>query len=131
MRLEPGAELEALTSPPVTRMSIAYMAVAMRDPNPVHVEDSVAEATGLPQVVAHGTFPLGYAGALLTRNLGFDAVKRLSVDIVAPIFPGDELRAQARVTATDDGEGEADLELTVHNGEGTLVARGTATVSAP
>ena len=36
-----GEIAASLRSDPIGRMNIAFMAVAMRDPNPVHVEDDL------------------------------------------------------------------------------------------
>jgi acyl dehydratase len=120
------AEITPLRGPAIERMNIAYMAVAMRDPNEVHTEDEVARKTGVPQVIAHGTFPLGYAGALLTRTFGADAVERFSLKLTAPVFPRDHLTAQARTRDASDDRLELDLEVV--KDDGTVVARGSATV---
>jgi acyl dehydratase len=109
------------------------MAVAMRDPNLVHVEDSYAAKSGLPSVIAHGTFVTSYAGAAVSRAVGVDAVRRIRVDVTAPVFPGDVLRTRAVVTGseqTPDGE-LLTIDLTVTNQDGVRVGRGTAAVHPP
>ncbi|MEO2106911.1 MAG: MaoC family dehydratase [Actinomycetota bacterium] len=121
-----GEIAASLRSDPIGRMNIAFMAVAMRDPNPVHVEDDFARQTGMPGVIAHGTFVLGYAGAMLTRAFGVAAVRRWRVDLTAPVFPGDVLDAEAVVQEV--GAGELELTLAVRNQQGTVVGRGRATV---
>lgn len=121
-----GDSVATLRSEPIGRMNIAYMAVAMRDPNPVHVEDDFARQTGMPGVIAHGTFVLGYAGAMLTRAFGVDALRRWRIDLTAPVYPGDVLDAEAVVREV--GDGELDLTLAVRNQSGTVVGRGSATV---
>ncbi|AXV06697.1 MaoC family protein [Euzebya pacifica] len=121
-----GDTVATLESEPIGRMNIAYMAVAMRDPNPVHVEDDFARQTGMPGVIAHGTFVLGLAGSMLTREFGVDAVQRWRIDLTAPVFPGDTLSAEA-VAQEVDGDRLAVL-LAVRNQDGTVVGRGDATV---
>lgn len=130
MTLRIGDELPEVVTPPVDRLRIAYMAVAMRDPNLVHVEDSYAAKSGLPSAIAHGTFVTSYAGAAVSRAVGVDALRRVRVDVTAPVFPGDVLRTAAVVTGVEaTAEGEAvTVELTVTNQDGVRVGRGTAVV---
>jgi acyl dehydratase len=109
-------------------MQIAYMAVAMRDPNPVHVEEEVAAKAGMPSVIAHGTFPQAYAGALLSRTFGVDAVERFALRLTSPVFPGDRLRAEAVVRERDqDGTLVLDLRV-VKVGDGAVAGKGEARV---
>jgi acyl dehydratase len=119
-------------------MRIAYMAVSMRDPNPVHVEDEYAARCGLPGVIAHGTFVTSYLGLTVSRCVGVGAVRRLRVELTAPVVPGDLLSTAAVVVAVDPvGEGEkpgaelVTLELTAARADGVTVGRGTATFVQP
>jgi acyl dehydratase len=135
MSLQVGDTLPDVVTPPVNRLRIAYMAVAMRDPNLVHVEDEYAAKSGLPSVIAHGTFVVSYAGAAVSRAVGVDAVRRLKVDVAAPVFPGDVLRTKAVVTgaeANPDGGELLTLDLLVlREGDGATVGRGSAVVVQP
>lgn len=125
-------ETHRLQGPRIDRMGIAYMAVAMRDPNLVHVEPDVAAAAGMENVIAHGTFPLGYAGAALTRAYGFERVRRLRVDLTAPVFPGDALTTELEVVGDDNSMEGGSLvrrvRISVLKADGTLAARGEAEV---
>lgn len=126
-----GDQLESIRSPEIERMNIAYMAVAMRDPNPVHTEDEFARRTGMPGVIAHGTFPLGYAGALLTRAMGFESIEDFRLHLTAPVFPHDQLTAEGSVQEQLEGSDEDRrfvLAIRVTNQDGNEVARGRATV---
>ena len=134
MRYRVGDRLPAPVIPVVDRMRIAYMAVSMRDPNPVHIEDEYAARCGLPGVIAHGTFVTSYLGLTVSRAVGVDAVRRLRVDLTAPVVPGDTLSTEAVVVAVDPaGEGEepgaelVTVELTATRADGATVGRGTAT----
>jgi acyl dehydratase len=127
-----GDAIPSLQSPTIQRLNIAYMSVAMGDPNPIHMEDDFARQAGMPGVIAHGTFPIGYVGAALTRTFGFDAVKHMKVDLTAPVFPGDELSTEIVVkeaVAIDDGE-RLTLDLRIVKADGTLAGRGEAQVVA-
>lgn len=124
--------LPEIVSPPIDRLRIAYMAVAMRDPNLVHVEDSYAQKSGLPGVIAHGTFALSYAGAAVARVAGVDALRRLDIALTAPVFAGDVLRTTGVATAVDadaDGVELVTVELTVERQDGVRVGQGAATLA--
>lgn len=78
----------------VNRMRIAWMAVAISDPNPIHVEDDIARSAGFPSVIAHGTFAVGAVGAAVGRRFGAGRVRRVALRLTAPSFPGDLVRAE-------------------------------------
>ena len=114
------------------RLRIAYMAVAMRDPNLVHVEDEYAKRSGLPGVIAHGTFVVSYLGAVLGRAEGVDAVRRFRVDVTAPVSPGDVLTTDAEVVeVAASAEGQlVSVQLVAREAGGRVVARGSGTFLA-
>lgn len=114
-----------LTTPEITRLKIAYMTVAMKDPNLVHMEDDYARLSGLPTVIAHGTFAVSYVGAAVSRSVGVENVKRLKVELTAPVFPGDVITVS--LAGTDEQDGTTTAKLTALNQNGTQVARGEAT----
>ncbi|MDT7615317.1 MAG: hypothetical protein QOF00_2764 [Pseudonocardiales bacterium] len=120
-----GDRLPDLTLPAVDRLRIAYMSVAMRDPNPVHVEDDYAKRCGLPGVIAHGTFVAAYLGAVVSRAVGVSAVQRLRTELTSPVFPGDEITASATVTEVDGALVTVALQAT--RADNTTVGRGEAT----
>ena len=131
MPLRIGDELPEVVTPPIDRLRIAYMAVSMRDPNLVHVEDEYAAKSGLPSVIAHGTFVTSYAGAAVSRAVGVDAIRQIRVDVTAPVFPGDVLRTAAVVTDSEpapDGD-RVTIDIAVTNQDGLRVGRGTAVVA--
>lgn len=130
MTLSVGDVLTEVESPTMDRMRLAYMTVAMRDPNLVHLEDEYATESGLPGVIAHGTFVVAYAGATVSRAVGVAAIKQLRVDVTAPVFLGDVLRTHAAVTelqSAPDGE-IATVSLEIIRQDGTQVGRGQALV---
>lgn len=118
-----------LVTPEISRLQLAYMTVAMRDPNLVHMEDDYAKLSGLPKVIAHGTFAVSYVGAALSNVVGVDNMKRLKVDLTAPVFPGDKITVQL-IDVEQDGD-TTSATLTAVNQGGLQVARGTATWVTP
>ena len=120
---------ELLTSPPVSRLSIAYMSVALDDPNLVHVEPEVASASGLPGVIAHGAFSVAHIAAAATRARGVRSVRGLSVRLHAPLFPGQSVQVRARAAESIllAGGERMDLEA-VAIPSGVILARGSVNV---
>ena len=108
----------------VSRMAIAWMAVALGDPNPIHVEDEVARRAGFPSAIAHGTFPIGAIGAMLTRAHGAGSVRSLDVRLTGPTYPGDT------VTAVGVADRDGGLDVAAYAGQ-RLLARGCADLVAP
>lgn len=123
-----GDRLMPVVAPPVDIMRLAYMAVAMRDPNPVHLDDSYAQQIGLPGVIAHGTFAISYVGAAITRQVGVDQLRTLNVELMAPVFIGDVLRTSVMVDSMEPADGEDIVRATlqVSDQADRCVARGTA-----
>lgn len=103
----------------VTRLDIAWMAVAVTDPNPIHVEDEVARQAGFRSVIAHGTFPVGAIGAAVARRYGAGRTRLLSVRLTAPTYPGDTILATAV-----EGRGPSTLDVAAV-ARGRLLAKGT------
>ena len=132
MRYVVGATLPPLEPPEVDRMRIAYMTVAMRDPNPVHIEDDYAQRCGLPGVIAHGTFVVAYLGLAVSRLVGVDAVRRVRADLTQPVFPGDKITTEATVTeVVPEADGAVvTVALSAVRDDGTQVGRGEAVFRA-
>lgn len=124
-----GAVLDVEQPPMIDRMRIAYMVVAMRDPNPVHVEEAAAAEAGLPGTIAHGTFVLSYLGAAVSRLVGVDALHSLDVKLTAPVFVGEQLRISATVLEADGARRRVAVQA--RNPSGATVARGTVDVEVP
>jgi acyl dehydratase len=63
--------------------------------NPIHTEEPVARAAGLPRIIVHGTILWALAGiALAELKLGGDAdrIARLNGRFVSPVIPGGAVR---------------------------------------
>ena len=103
---------------------------ASGDFNPIHWNDEVARAVGLPGVIAHGMYSMAVATRMVTGWVGDPAaIKRLKVRFSAMIEPGQTLTAKGEVAEVDGrrvlvrfhaedekgervvGKGEAELEL--------------------
>jgi acyl dehydratase len=114
----------------IERMDLVRYAGASGDFNPIHWNEEVARAVGLPGVIAHGMYSMGIAARMVAGWAGDPAaVKRLRVRFSAMIEPGQTLTAKGEVAEVDGGrvlvrfhaedekgdkvlsKGEAELEL--------------------
>ena len=117
----------------ITREDIAAYAEASGDRNPLHLDDDAATAAGFPGVIGHGMLTLGILAAALAGWAGERGdLTSLRAQFRAPVLPGDEVVARARVVAWDGDGHTARLEAWVEvQRDGTVetpVRRGEALV---
>lgn len=103
----PGAELAPLTYD-VTRADLVAYAGASGDHNPIHQDEQVALAVGLPGVIAHGMYTLALVGRAVAEWTGDAEVVELGAKFVAPVVVPAEGAARVTVAGTvgertDDG----------------------------
>ena len=133
-RVDPAGVRPGDTLPEVAetieRMDLVRYAGASGDFNPIHWNDEVARAVGLPGVIAHGMYSMGVAARILTAWVGDPAaIRRLKVRFSAMIEPGQTLTVKGEVAEVDGrrvlvrfhaedekgekvlSKGEAELEL--------------------
>ena len=99
------------TLPALTRQQIARYAGAVRDFNPIHVDEEFAKASGLPSVIAHGPLTLARALDVIVAQVGADKIKGFEARLKAPYCPGETMI----VSPVDGG-----IEL--KTGSGTVLA---------
>ncbi len=128
-RARPGDALPEVAET-IERLDLIRYAGASGDFNPIHWNDEVAKAVGLPGVIAHGMYSMGIAARMISGWAGDPAaVKRLKVRFSAMIEPGQTLTAKGEVAEVDGSrilvrfhaedekgekvlsKGEAELEL--------------------
>ena len=128
-KVRPGDALPEVAET-IERMDLVRYAGASGDFNPIHWNDEVARAVGLPGVIAHGMYSMAVATRVLTGWAGDPAaIRRLKVRFSAMIEPGQTLTAKGEVAEVDGSrilvrfhaedekgekvlsKGEAELEL--------------------
>lgn len=120
-------ELVAEAAVHLTRDSLVRYAGASGDFNPIHYRDDVAEAVGLPGVLAHGMLTMGVAVQPVVDWLGGDSGRildyqaRFTRPVIVHPHDGADLAISARVGAVD-GE-RARIDLTVTCAEQTVLGR--------
>ena len=135
MNLAVGTELPEQTYR-VTRADLVRYAGASGDFNPIHWNDRVATAVGLPGVIAHGMFTMGLAGRAVTQWAGNPAALveyqvRFGRPVVVPDDDeGAEVTVRGKVGALLDG-GLARVDLTVTSGGEKVLSLARATVRLP
>ncbi|HTL12001.1 MAG TPA: MaoC/PaaZ C-terminal domain-containing protein [Bdellovibrionota bacterium] len=116
----------------VTRDHLRAYAAASGDNNPIHLDDAVAKANGLPGVIAHGMLTAGLMAERAQRWANEHASgKRLSgfhTRFRSMVFPGDEISigGLARPGQSPGGADEVILELKARNQKGDIVVTGSA-----
>jgi acyl dehydratase len=108
-------------------------AEASGDNNPIHLDESVAQAAGLPTVILHGlcTMAMAVAG-VVDESLGGDAsrLRRVAVRFSRPVLPGHEITTQL-FSSDARPEGRNAYHLVTKNQDGDVViARGWVEVDA-
>lgn len=142
--LRSGDELPVATIGPLTRTDFVRYAGAGGDLNPIHHDEPMAQAAGMPSVFGMGMLHAGMLGMRLARWVGPDSLRSYRVRFSGQVWPGDELTLSGRVLAIEPADGDADdaddadrtalarIELRVvsQRGDEVLRAEATATVAA-
>ena len=128
--LQVGDEIPALSTPPISRLTLALYAGASGDHNPIHVDLDFARYHGMDDVFAHGMLASAYLGRMLTNWLPQEALISFGVRFVAISQVHDELSCHGRITERfeEAGEQRARLELRVINQQGETKVVGDAVV---
>ena len=117
----------------LTATRIVAGAIASRDFMPVHHDKAYANAQGAPDIFPNILSDTAYCSRFLTDWAGPDAiVRRLSIRLGVPVFPGQSLRYEGSVTGVRRAEGEVIVEVDLRAASelGDHVS-GTAELSLP
>ncbi len=116
----------------ISDRDIQMFAEASGDHNPVHLDEDYAQATVFQGRVAHGMLTASLISAVIGEQLpGHGAVYLAqSLKFMAPVRPGDLVRAAVQVTAIDHARRRVTLETLCAVGD-TVVLKGEALVLAP
>lgn len=116
----------------ITDRDIELFAEVSTDCNPVHLDDSYAQDTIFEGRIAHGMLTAGLISAVIGEQLPGHGTVYLgqSLRFLAPVRPGDTVRAEVTVLAIDHSKRRVTLETHASVGK-TLVLKGEALVLAP
>ncbi|EAP75271.1 MULTISPECIES: MaoC family dehydratase [Roseovarius] len=116
----------------VTDEDIEMFAQISTDRNPVHLDDDYAQDTIFEGRIAHGMLTAGLISAVIGEQLPGHGTVYMgqSLKFLAPVRPGDMVRAEVEVIGIDHAKRRVQLDCRcLVNGKKVLV--GEATVLAP
>lgn len=116
----------------VTDRDIELFAEVSTDRNPVHLDEAYAQDTIFAGRIAHGILTASLISAVIGEQLPGHGSVYLSQSLrfMAPVRPGDMVRAVVKVTAIDHARRRVTLETHCAVGD-TVVLKGEALVLAP
>ncbi|HXY43249.1 MAG TPA: MaoC/PaaZ C-terminal domain-containing protein [Acidimicrobiales bacterium] len=116
----------------LTRTDLVKYAGASGDFNPMHHDEILAKAAGMPSVFGHGMFSMGLLCTALTDWAGPGHVVQVGVRFSKQTWPGETLVTRIVVTGkrTEGGRRLVEVECRLANAEGETKVVGTATVQA-
>ena len=116
----------------VTDRDIEMFAEVSTDRNPVHLDDGYAQDTIFEGRIAHGMLSAGLISAVIGEQLPGHGSIYLgqSLKFIAPVRPGDVVRAEVTVMDIDYSKRRVQLRTEAFVGH-QLVVKGEATVLAP
>jgi 3-hydroxybutyryl-CoA dehydratase len=134
MALEAGTELGPWTIESVDPEKMKLFAVALDDPNPIHLDPEAVQALGMgDRVVNQGPANFGYVLDMLREAAPGAAIGDLSVRCLSNVFAGDRLTAAGTVQSVEEVDGRRRVAcavwLDVEGGARAL--DGTATLILP
>jgi acyl dehydratase len=95
----------------ITRADLVAYAEASGDHNPIHQDESVARAVGLPGVIAHGMYTLALAARYVDEELGEPGrIAQIGAKFTRPVVVPEE---GTDVVVTGDRREDGTVLLTV------------------
>lgn len=106
-------------------LTVRY-AAASGDYNPVHVDDEIARAAGLPGRILHGLWTMAITAGAAAATVGGDPrqLAEMSVQFRGIGVPEEIIEVTGTVTRADDREVVLDVEAL--QGQRTLIGNATA-----
>jgi len=117
----------------LTRTDLVKYAGASGDFNPMHHDETRAQASGLPSVFGHGMFSMGFLAAAINDYVGVGNLTAYSVRFVKQTWPDNVLSTVITVKAkrNEGGQNLIDMDVTLNNQDGDPVVTGEATAALP
>ena len=128
-----GDEVPPFVVPNLTRTDLVRYASASGDFNPIHHDQTFAEAAGNPTVFGHGMLTAGFLGKCVSDFVGVQNLRRFKVRFATRVWPGDTITCRGRVTRkyVADGNRLIEGELQALNQKGEVAVHGTFTAVLP
>ena len=122
--LNVGDEIPALTTPSVSRHTLALYCGASGDHNPIHGDLDFAKSSGLDDVIAHGMLSAAYLAQMLTNWVPQSALRSFNNRFTAMTQIGDTVSCSGIIVEIfeNDGEKFVRLELYTNTSEAQTIA---------
>ncbi|PFG28120.1 fatty-acid synthase II [Corynebacterium renale] len=127
IRSTPSSQRGELTV--IAPQTMDAFAAVTGDHNPIHTSVVAAQLAGLPGVIVHGMWTS--AVAEVAAQLGGGQIAEFSAQMVAPVFPGQEVRFTVDRTGVDTRTGRGEVRTVTATVDGSVVLTGTATMAEP
>ncbi len=112
--LNVGDEIPALTTPLVSRHTLALYCGASGDHNPIHVDLDFAKSSGLDDVIAHGMLSAGYLAQMLTNWIPQYALRSFNNRFTAMTQIGDTVTCSGKIVEKFEKDGEKFVRLELY-----------------
>ena len=112
--LNVGDEIPALTTPPVSRYTLALYCGASGDHNPIHVDLDFAKSSGLDDVIAHGMLSAAYLAQMLTNWVPQSALRSFNNRFTAMTQIGDTVSCSGKIVEKFEKDGEKFVRLELY-----------------
>lgn len=121
-----GDELPKFVVENVSKSDIVKYAGASSDFNPIHWDQSFAQAAGYPSVFAQGMLTAGLLSKCLTDYVGRPNLRLYRVTFRSQVWPGDTITCGGKVTRKFEEKGESRIEgeLFAMNQKGEVTVQG-------
>jgi peroxisomal enoyl-CoA hydratase 2 len=128
-----GDALPEIRVEKLTRTDFVRYAGASGDFNPIHHDQTFAEASGNPTVFAMGMLNAGILSRVVTAFAGRSNVRRYKVRFATRAWPGDDVICRGRVTrkVTQGSDKLVEGEVEAVNQKGETLISGSFVAALP
>ncbi len=128
-----GDELPSFTVENLTRTDFVKYAGSSGDFNPIHHDQTFAEASGNPTVFAMGMMNAGILSRLVADYAGLENLRKYRVRFATRVWPGDSVTCKGKVTkkAVENGEKIIEGEIAALNQKGEVTIQGSFRAALP
>src|SRR6266508_5138473 len=122
-----GDALPEIRVEKLTRTDFVKYAGASGDFNPIHHDQTFAEASGNPTVFAMGMLNAGILSRLAADYAGLENLRKYRVRFATRLWPGDSVTCRGKVTkkTVENGEKIIEGEVTALNQKGEVAIQGS------
>ena len=131
--VQEGDELPSFTVANLTRTDFVKYAGSSGDFNPIHHDQTFAEASGNPTVFAMGMMNAGILSRLVAEYAGIENLRKYRVRFATRVWPGDSVTCKGKVTkkAVENGEKVIEGEIAALNQKGEVAIQGSFRAALP